>query len=162
MPLSSAESRRASPSQRLLSRADMQGEARKKSTTSSLNEQKNSDRLKLSKQHKKLGITGPCSTSTFFREKELLYWGRVRSLTMQKMTTYSCRKGLVTLSAVSFIVRRELNSFEVISCFMDKTCNTCIELGIVPLPLAGTDCNGFCTGQELSLKQPILILYLST
>ena len=42
--LSSAESRRANPSQRLLSRADMPGEARKKSTTSSLNEQKNSNR----------------------------------------------------------------------------------------------------------------------
>ena len=45
-------------------------------------------------------------------------------LTMQKMTTYSCRIGLVNPSALPFTVRRELNSFEVISCFMDKTCNT--------------------------------------
>ena len=59
----------------------------------------------------------------------------------QKMTTYSCRKGLVNPSAVPFTVRRELNSLEVISCFMDKTFNTCIEL---------------------SSKHPILILYLST
>ena len=79
MPLSSAESRRASPSQRLLSRANMQGEARKKYTTSLLNDQRNSNRKKLSKRHKQLGITDPCFTSTFFRGKELFYWARVRS-----------------------------------------------------------------------------------
>ena len=49
--LSSAESRR----QRLLSSLDMQGEARKKYTTSSLNEQKSSNRRNSSKQHKNLG-----------------------------------------------------------------------------------------------------------
>ena len=134
MPICSAESKRASPSQRLLSRADIQDEARNKYTTSSLNDQKNSNRQKLSKQHNKLGITGPCSTSTFLREKEL-FTELGSGLTMQRMTTYSCRKGLVNPSAVSFTVWRELNSFEVISCFMDQTFNNCIELGIVPLPL---------------------------
>ena len=51
-------------------------------------------------------------------------------LTMQKMMTYSCRIGLVNPFVVPFTVRRVLNFFEVISCFMDNTFNTCIELGI--------------------------------
>ena len=89
--------------------------------------------------------------------KELFYWVGVRSDNAED-DDILLQNGL----AVPFTVRRELNSFEVIFCFMDKTCNTCIELGIVPLPLAGTGCNGFCTGQELSSKQPILILYLSS
>ena len=76
---SSAETRRANPSQRLLSRSNIQGTARKKYTTSSLNDQINLNRLKSSKQHKKLGITGPCSTYTFFLGKQLFYWVRVRS-----------------------------------------------------------------------------------
>ena len=53
VPLSSEESRRASPNQRLLSRADMQGEAGKKYTTTSMNAQKN--RQKLSKAAQKTG-----------------------------------------------------------------------------------------------------------
>ena len=162
VPLSSAESRRVSPSQRLLSSLDMQmqDEARKKYTTFSFKNQRNSNRQKLSKQHKKLGITGPCSTSTFFRGKELFYWVRIGTdiaedediLLQNRLGEPFCCKLL-----------RELNYFEIIFCFIDKKCiNTCINQGIVPLPLAGTGCNGFCTGQELSLKQPILILYLSS
>ena len=46
-------------SQRLLSRLDMQGEARKKYTTFFLNNQRNSNRQNSSKQHTKQGITGP-------------------------------------------------------------------------------------------------------
>ena len=57
----------------------MQGEARKKYTTSSLNNQRNSNIQKSSKQHKKMGITGPSSTTTFFQGKELFYLIRVRS-----------------------------------------------------------------------------------
>ena len=140
----------------------MHGEARKKYTTSFLNYQKNSNRQKPSKQHKKLVNTGPCSTSTFFRGKELFYWVMVWSDNAEDITIYSSRIGLVKLSAASFTVCRELNSFDIISCFLDKTCNTCIELGIVPLPLTRTGCDGFCVGQELSSKQPILILHLST
>ena len=49
---------------------------KKKYTSSSLNEQKKSNRRNSSKQHKNLGITGPCSTSTFFRGKALFYWVR--------------------------------------------------------------------------------------
>ena len=136
----------------------MQGQARKKDTTSSLKDQKNSFRQKSSKQPK-LRITGSCSTSTFTQGKELFYTELGFGLIMQKMRTYSCRKGLENPSAVSFTVRRELNSFEIISCFMDKIFNICIELGIVPLP---TGCDGFCTGQDLSSQQPILVLYLPT
>ena len=55
--------------------------------------------------------------------------------TTQKMTTYSCRIGLVNPSHVSFTVWRKLNSFEIISCFMKKTFNTCIELWIALLLL---------------------------
>ena len=73
MLVSSAERERDSPFQQLLSKPDMQGEARKKYTTSVLNDQNNSNRQKSSKQHKKLGITDPCSTSTFFRGKKLFY-----------------------------------------------------------------------------------------
>ena len=64
--LSSAESRCASPTQRLLSRPDMQSEARKKYTTSTLIDQKDSSRHKSSKRNKKLDITGHFSISTFF------------------------------------------------------------------------------------------------
>ena len=42
---------------------------------------------------------------------------------------------------------------------MDKTCNTW-ELS--PSHWAGTGCDGFCIEQELSLKQQIVNLYLST
>ena len=129
-----AECRCANLSQRLLSGSDMKGEARKKYTTSLLNDQRNSKELIYAAQ-KKLGITGPCSTSIFFSGKEIFYWIKVWTDNAEVTTTYFFRKGLVNHSAVSFTVRRELNSFNVISCFMDKTFNTCIELGIVPHPL---------------------------
>ena len=44
---------------------DMQGEARNKYTTSSLDDQRNRNRQNSSKQHKN-GITGPCSTFTLW------------------------------------------------------------------------------------------------
>ena len=112
----------------------MQDEARKKFTTSALNEQKNSDRRNSSKQHKNWGllVLAPLLHSS---EEKSFFTELVFGLTMQKMTTYSCGNGLVNPSAESFTVQRELNSFEVISCFMDKAFNTCIELGIVPFPL---------------------------
>ena len=97
---------------------------------------KNSNRQNSSKQHKQTGDYWSLLHSTFFRGTELFNWEF--GLTMQRMTTYSCRKGLVNPSAVPpvpFTVRRELNSFEAISCFMNITFNNCIELGIVPLPL---------------------------
>ena len=54
------------------------------------------------------------------------------SLTMQRMTTYSCRISLVNCSAVPFTVRRKLNSFVVISCFMEKTFNTLSSWELCP------------------------------
>ena len=117
----------------------MRGEARKKYTTSSLNDQMNPNRQKLSEQHKQLGITGPCSTSTFFLGKELFYWVSAQPPSLViKIRSDNAEDNDILLKnrlGVPFTVRRELNSFEVISCFMDKTFNTCIELGIVPLPL---------------------------
>ena len=69
-------------------------------------------RTQADRNYQNLGISGPCSTSTFFRWKALFYRFRF-GLTMQKMTRYSCRIGLVNPSALPFTVRRELNS-----CFM--------------------------------------------
>ena len=111
MLLSSAESRRASPSQRLLSRPDMQNEARKKYTTFSFDDQKNSNRQKSSSQHKNWGVLvlAPLLHSS---EEKSFFIELGFGLTIQKMTTYSCRIGLVNPSAVSFTVRRELNIFE--------------------------------------------------
>ena len=55
---------------------DMLGETRKKYTTSSLNDQRISNRQNSSKQHKKLGITGPFYILS--RKKAfLLNWGSV-------------------------------------------------------------------------------------
>ena len=130
MLLSSSQSRRASPSRQLLSRLDMQGEARKQYTPSLLNNQKNSNRRKSSKEHRLLVLAPILHSSkekNFFTE---LGFG----LTMKKMTTYCCRKGLVNPSAISFTVWRKLNSFKLISCFMDKTCNTSIKAGNCPPP----------------------------
>ena len=76
---------------------------------------------------------------------------------MQKVMAYSCRIGLVNPSAVSFTVERELNTFEVISKFINIPVSSWISS---PSHLAGTSCNGFCTGQNLSSKQPIPMLQL--
>ena len=85
---------------------------------------------------KKLRITGPCSKLLHSFEEKSFFIELGFGLTMQKMTTYSYRNGLQwTLLLYPSLFGMELNSFKVISCFMDKTFNTCIELGIVPLPL---------------------------
>ena len=104
--------------------------------------------------HKHVGITGSCSTSTFFRGKALflLRFG----LTMQKMTTYS---SLVNPSAVSFTVWRELKEFPA---SWTKHLIPISSWESSSSQWAGTGFNGFCPGQELSSKQPILILYLSS
>ena len=158
MPLSSAERRRASPSQRLLSSLDTQGEARKHPRWTIKRTQ--TDRK--SKQHKhQLGITGPCSTSTFFRGKELFYWVRVRSDSAKDDDILlQNRLGEPFCCILHCLERTEF--FWINFLFHGQNFNTCIELGIVPVPLAGIGCNGFCTGQELSSKQPILIFYLSS
>ena len=106
---SSPESRRANPSQQLLSRPGMHCEARKKYTTSLLNNQRSSNRQNSSKQHNKLGITGPCTTSTFFqRKKNIFYWQEycfahsgiawrsiINSLDMEKVKVYKNHRQLL-------------------------------------------------------------------
>ena len=84
-------------------------------------------------------------------------------LTMQKMTTYSCRNGLVNPSAVhpSLFGENWILSKQFPVSWTKRLIPVSIwELS--PSHWAWTGCDGFCTGQELSSKQPILILYLST
>ena len=118
---SSTESRHVNPSQRLLSSLDMQGEGRKKYTTSSLNDLKNSNRQSSSKQHKQTGDYWSLLHLYILSRNRAFLFELGFGLTIQRMTTYSRRKGLAKTSAVSFTVRRELNSFVVISCSMEWT-----------------------------------------
>ena len=120
MPLSSAESRRVSPSQHnylvVWTCRVRQGKSTQHPHWTIKKTQ--TDRNNLSRP-KKWGLLVLAPHLHSSKEKSLfteLGFG----LTMQKMTTYSCRIGLVKPSAVPFTVWRELNSFEVISCFMDK------------------------------------------
>ena len=110
----------------------MQGETRKKS---SLNEQKNSNRKNSSKQHNKLGITGPCSPSTFFQGKELFYWIRVWSDNAEDDNKL-LQKWLGEPFYCTLHCPERTEFFRSNFLFHGKkTFNTCIELGIVPLPL---------------------------
>ena len=150
--LSSAESKRANPSQQLLSRPNMESEARIRYTTSLSNNQRISNKQSSSKQHTNWEQLVLAQLPHSSQEKGAFFDELGFGLTVQKMTTYSCRIGLVNPSAKFFTVQSELNSFEIICCSGESSQSL---LGV-------TACYGFSTGQELSSQQPIPILDLST
>ena len=108
----------------------MQSEARKKYTTSTLIDQKDSSRHKSSKRNKKLDITGHFSTSTFFwRVRVWSFNAEDDNILLQKRLGEPFCWILHCLEITEFFRK-------VVSCFMDKTVNICIiKLGIVPPPI---------------------------
>ena len=86
-----SDPRQKADSPRLLSRPDMRGEARKKYTSSSLNDQRNSTRQKSSKQHRKTEDYWSLPHFYILPRKNSFFAELGFGLTMQKIRTYSFR-----------------------------------------------------------------------